>query len=85
MIVCDDTVQWGWPTVSTGAVFGMLAGVLAGIVESVGDYYACAKLAGAPPPPTHAVNRGTCMLFGQTVGIRSLYSVQAVAALDLVA
>lgn len=25
---------------------------------SVGDYYACARLAGAPPPPVHAVSRG---------------------------
>ena len=50
--------QWGTPTVSVSAVFGMLAGVLASIVESVGDYYACAKLAGAPPPPVHALNRG---------------------------
>ena len=40
------------------SVFGMLAGVLAGIVESIGDYYACANLCGAPPPPAHAVNRG---------------------------
>ena len=59
-LVRDHTVQWGWPTISTGAVFGMLAGVLAGTVESIGDYYACARLAGAPPPPTHAVNRGSC-------------------------
>ena len=36
----------------------MLAGVLASAIESVGDYYACARLSGAPPPPTHAVNRG---------------------------
>jgi len=50
--------QWGLPTVSLGGVFGMLAGVLAGAIESVGDYYACARLAGAPPPPTHAINRG---------------------------
>ena len=50
--------QWGIPTVSAGSVFGMLAGVLAGALESVGDYYACARLAGAPPPPTHAINRG---------------------------
>jgi len=62
-VVCYSTVQWGWPTVSTGAVFGMLAGVLAGTVESIGDYYACARLAGAPPPPIHAVNRG--MLFAK--------------------
>ena len=50
--------QWGMPTVSVASVFGMLAGVLAGIVESIGDYYACANLCGAPPPPPHAVNRG---------------------------
>ena len=39
----------------------MLAGVLASIIESVGDYYACARLSGAPPPPTHALNRGIGM------------------------
>ena len=39
----------------------MLAGVLASIIESVGDYYACARLSGAPPPPKHAVNRGIGM------------------------
>ena len=39
-------------------VFGMLAGVLASSIESVGDYYACARLSGAPPPPTSAINRG---------------------------
>ncbi|KAL5007387.1 hypothetical protein ScPMuIL_016193 [Solemya velum] len=50
--------QWGMPTVSVSAVFGMLAGVLASMIESVGDYYACARLSGAPPPPVHAVNRG---------------------------
>ncbi|XP_060067626.1 solute carrier family 23 member 1-like [Ylistrum balloti] len=50
--------QWGIPTVSFAGVFGMLAGVLASMMESVGDYYACARLAGAPPPPVHAVNRG---------------------------
>lgn len=36
----------------------MFAGVLAGMIESVGDYYACARLAGAPPPPVHAISRG---------------------------
>ena len=46
------------PTVSAAGVFGMVAGVLASAIESVGDYYACARLAGAPPPPVHAINRG---------------------------
>ncbi|XP_076349418.1 solute carrier family 23 member 2-like isoform X2 [Tachypleus tridentatus] len=50
--------QWGLPTVSIGAVFGMLAGVLASVFESVGDYYACAQLASAPPLPPSAINRG---------------------------
>jgi len=50
--------QWGIPTVSLAGVFGMLAGVLASMIESIGDYYACARLSGAPPPPKHAMNRG---------------------------
>ena len=52
----------------------MLAGVFASAIESVGgknfsqsrifykknspDYYACARLSGAPPPPNHAIYRG---------------------------
>ncbi|XP_076349441.1 solute carrier family 23 member 1-like [Tachypleus tridentatus] len=50
--------QWGLPTVSIGAVFGMFTGVLASVLESVGDYYACARLVSAPPLPPSAINRG---------------------------
>ncbi|XP_061558607.1 solute carrier family 23 member 1 isoform X5 [Phycodurus eques] len=50
--------QWGVPVVTLAGVLGMFSATLAGIVESVGDYYACARLAGAPPPPIHAINRG---------------------------
>ena len=39
----------------------MLPGVIAAMVESLGDYYACARLSGAPPPPIHAINRGIGM------------------------
>ncbi|XP_054985358.1 solute carrier family 23 member 1-like [Sorex araneus] len=62
--------QWGVPTVSLAGVFGIIAGVISSMVESVGDYYACARLVGAPPPPRHAVNRGIgiegigCLLAG---------------------
>lgn len=62
--------QWGTPTVSAGSVFGMLAAVIASMIESVGDYYACARLSQAPPPPMHAVTRGIgtegigCLLAG---------------------
>ena len=65
MIVCSCiAVQWGLPTFSLAGVFGMLSAVIAGIIESVGDYYAAASLCAAPPPPVHAVNRG--MLFSDT-------------------
>uniref|UniRef100_H2ZM08 SLC26A/SulP transporter domain-containing protein n=1 Tax=Ciona savignyi TaxID=51511 RepID=H2ZM08_CIOSA len=62
--------QWGLPTVTVAGVIGMMAGVVSGFVESIGDYYACARLSGAPNPPTHAINRGIltegfgCMLAG---------------------
>ncbi|XP_011233548.1 solute carrier family 23 member 2 isoform X4 [Ailuropoda melanoleuca] len=62
--------QWGLPTISLAGVFGIIAGVISSMVESVGDYYACARLVGAPPPPRHAVNRGIgieglgCLLAG---------------------
>jgi nucleobase transporter 1/2 len=36
----------------------MLAGYIASIVESIGDYYACARLAGAPTPDQKVINRG---------------------------
>ncbi|KAK0132948.1 Solute carrier family 23 member 1 [Merluccius polli] len=62
--------QWGLPTVSLAGVFGILAGVISSMIESVGDYHACARLSGAPPPPKHAINRGIgieglgCLLAG---------------------
>ncbi len=50
--------RWGLPTVSATAVIGILAGTLSSIIESIGDYYACARLCGECPPPSHAINRG---------------------------
>ncbi|XP_044802828.1 solute carrier family 23 member 1 isoform X2 [Bubalus bubalis] len=62
--------QWGLPTVSLAGVFGIIAAVISSMVESIGDYHACARLVGAPPPPKHAINRGIgieglgCLLAG---------------------
>ncbi|XP_076352594.1 solute carrier family 23 member 1-like [Tachypleus tridentatus] len=50
--------QWALPTVRIGAVLGMFAGTLASVLESVGDYYACARLACAPTPLPSAINCG---------------------------
>ncbi|HJO25818.1 MAG: xanthine permease [Planctomycetes bacterium] len=53
--------QWGWPIFGGAALVGMLAGYLASIVESVGDYYACARLSGAPIPNARVISRGIGM------------------------
>lgn len=53
--------QFGAPRVSIGVVLGMLSAILSSVVESVGDYYACARLSKVPTPPTHAINRGIWM------------------------
>ena len=54
-------MQWGVPIFGLAAFVGMLAGYLASIVESVGDYYACARLAGAPVPTRKLVSKGLVM------------------------
>jgi nucleobase transporter 1/2 len=53
--------QWGLPVFGGAALIGMLAGYLASIVESVGDYYACARLAGAKIPDAKTISRGIGM------------------------
>ncbi|XP_077864728.1 solute carrier family 23 member 1-like [Saccoglossus kowalevskii] len=57
--------QWGVPTVSITGFIGMLPAVLVAMVDSVGNYYAAARISMAPPPPTHAINRG---IFVQGIG-----------------
>ena len=53
--------QWGMPQFKAAFAVGMLAGYLASIVESVGDYYACARMAGAPVPGAKRISRGIGM------------------------
>ncbi|XP_072051815.1 solute carrier family 23 member 1-like [Amphiura filiformis] len=50
--------QWGTPYVTVGTFLGVITGVLASVLDSIGDYYACARVCSAPKPPNHAVNRG---------------------------
>lgn len=50
--------QWGMPTFGAAAIVGMVAGYIASMVESIGDYYACARLSGAPVPDEKTINRG---------------------------
>ena len=62
-------VQFGMPTVSAAGYVGFLAATLSSIIESIGDYYACARISGAPPPPPHAINRGIAI-----EGLSSIFS-----------
>jgi nucleobase transporter 1/2 len=50
--------QWGMPQFTVAAFVGMFAGYIASMVESIGDYYACARLSGAPTPDAKTINRG---------------------------
>ena len=54
--------QFGTPTFgSVGIFIGMLAATFSSIIESIGDYYATARVCEVPPPPKHAMNRGIVM------------------------
>ncbi|EMA42603.1 uracil-xanthine permease family protein [Halobiforma nitratireducens] len=53
--------QWGVPEFTTAFAIGMFAGVLASIVESIGDYYAVANLTGSAAPSEKRINHGIGM------------------------
>ena len=53
--------QWGIPQFGIAAFVGMLAGFVASMIESIGDYYACARLSGAPIPDEKTINKGIGM------------------------
>lgn len=42
--------QWGVPTVPLSGAIGMLASIVTSIIESIGDYHACARLASLTVP-----------------------------------
>jgi xanthine/uracil permease len=54
-------LQWGVPSVTPAFVIGMLAGVAASIVESIGDYHAVARLSGMGAPGSERMTHGIGM------------------------
>jgi nucleobase transporter 1/2 len=54
--------KWGLPdfgsSVLWAGAFGMLAGYLASMIESIGDYYACARISEAPVPTGKMISKG---------------------------
>ena len=53
--------QWGLPQFVASAIIGMISGALASIIESIGGYFAAARMVAAPPVPSDGVNRGILM------------------------
>jgi xanthine/uracil permease len=54
-------LQWGLPRFDPAFAVGMLAGVAASIVESVGDYHAVARLSGMGAPSEKRITHGIGM------------------------
>ncbi|XP_025096398.1 LOW QUALITY PROTEIN: solute carrier family 23 member 2-like [Pomacea canaliculata] len=61
--------EFGLPTVSAAGFLGMLAATLSSVVESIGDYYAAARICHAPIPPPSAMNRAIAI-----EGVASVFS-----------
>ncbi|KAJ8321043.1 hypothetical protein KUTeg_002630, partial [Tegillarca granosa] len=50
--------QFGAPHFSIDVFVTFIIATLVSVIDSIGDYYACARICKVPPPPSHAVNRG---------------------------
>lgn len=50
--------QFGPPGFDVSIFVGFFIATIISVLDSIGDYYACAKTCNVPPPPSHAVNRG---------------------------
>jgi xanthine/uracil permease len=53
--------KWGFPSLNSitlaGAI-GMIAGYVASMIESIGDYHSCARMAEAPVPTARMISKG---------------------------
>ena len=49
---------WGLPKFHIGFILAVLAGYLASMIESFGDYHACSKMAGGGDPDEKQLSRG---------------------------
>lgn len=73
----DIIFPWGLPKFQTGFILAVLAGFLASIIESFGDYHACSHMAGGGNPTPKQISRGIgcegigCLLTGVFGGFSS--------------
>ncbi|XVH31138.1 uracil-xanthine permease family protein [Haloferacaceae archaeon DSL9] len=54
-------LQWGVPQFTLAFAVGMFAGIVASMVESIGDYFAVARLSGVSAPSKKRINHGLGM------------------------
>jgi nucleobase transporter 1/2 len=77
--------KFGFPdfgSIFIAGAFGMLAGYLASMIESIGDYYSCSRISGGPVPTERMISRGLgaegigCLIAGlfQSVAATTSYS-----------
>jgi nucleobase transporter 1/2 len=53
--------KWGFPAINSifvAGTFGMLAAYLASMIESIGDYHSCARIAEGPVPTERMISKG---------------------------
>ncbi|MWV38682.1 solute carrier family 23 protein [Natrialba sp. INN-245] len=54
-------LQWGMPQFTVAFFVGIFAGIIASMIESLGDYYAVARIAGVGAPSEKRINHGIGM------------------------
>jgi nucleobase transporter 1/2 len=73
----EVVLPWGTPRFEIGFIIAVLAGYLASMIESFGDYHACSYMAGAGDPTPRQISRGIgfegvgCFLTGLLGGFSS--------------
>jgi len=73
----DVFFPWGMPVFTSAAIVAVLAGYLASIIESFGDYHVCKNMAGAGDPTEAEISRGigmegiACAITGMLGGFSS--------------
>jgi uracil-xanthine permease len=53
--------KWGFPelnSITLAGAIGMIAGYIASMIESIGDYHSCARIAEGPVPTAKMISRG---------------------------
>ena len=50
--------KWGFPQFKIALILAMVAAYLASMIESIGDYYAAARMSEAPTPDASMISRG---------------------------